>query len=196
MTTIGIDCDGVVYDFQAALRDYICAETKQTPDKFPPAESWEFFVDQWGLTYEDYAGFISRGIANQKIFWQGTPIPGAIAGVTALFKAGYTINFITARGGFADRTRCQWATASWLDEWGFPYHDIIYSEVKTLSEIDVLLDDAPQNYLDRINKGMKAVVFDQPWNRHLTDAVRVNGWSEAVQYFVKEFPVSSCVAAI
>lgn len=57
--------------------------------------------------------------------------------------------------------------------------NIIYTARKDLVEVDVLLDDKPENIEDfqKTGKG-RAVVFDWAYNRHLGNYQRVNNWWE------------------
>jgi len=50
-------------------------------------------------------------------------------------------------------------------------------------KIPILLEDAPETALDCANSGVKVILFEMPWNRHIKhkNIIRVKNWLEAVE---------------
>jgi FMN phosphatase YigB (HAD superfamily) len=51
MAKVGFDIDGVLYDFEDALREYMTEEGYAHP--MPVATTWDF-AESWGLTGEEF----------------------------------------------------------------------------------------------------------------------------------------------
>lgn len=175
---IGIDLDGVVYDFVSALRDYLVEETGRSPSDFPDATTWGFFKE-WGLTVEQYERAVRRGIRDRRVFWIGVPLPGAIDGLRALVEDGHHLTIVTAREIAGAEIAARHATESWLSAWEVPHHDLRISNSKTGLGLDLLLDDAPHHYEEAVAAGERCVLFSRPWNLGAhPEAERVWGWNE------------------
>jgi hypothetical protein len=170
-------------------------KTGRPESDFPPADTWMFFTEQWGITLDEYIDWANLGVAEQKIFWKGPQIENALWGVSELYRLGYYIKFITARGGGKPEPteQCRRATKYWLDSNGFPYDEVIVSYDKTSYDYDILIDDSPGNYESCVADGKNILVFDQAWNRHLTDAPRAMDWIEVVKYITTHYPLKASV---
>jgi uncharacterized HAD superfamily protein len=164
---IGIDLDGVCYDFVNALHAF--AEThlgRELPRNF---HVWGFF-EEWGIDWDGFLALMEAGCSAGLLYHKGDLAPGAAETLQPLHEAGHEIVFVTARGEYAQR-----ATRDWLDGHGL-YHDLIVGADDTAAHrLDILLDDGAHNIERARAEGIFAVIFDQPWNQ---DAVgpRVYGW--------------------
>jgi uncharacterized HAD superfamily protein len=186
MTRIGIDIDGTIYNFRDKLRDYIHETTGRPLEEMSiEANTWLFFDDQWGYSIEEYLAFIDQGVHDKEIFWRGEVYDNALWGVSELYRSGFEIVFITARGYHGLVDQCKMATEYWLNSHGFPYHELIIDSDKTKYDLDILIDDAPEHFFLRSQAGLDTLIYDQSWNRDLHDSPRAIGWIEVVD-FVKE----------
>lgn len=186
---LGLDCDGVVYNFVDTLRNWIHLETGKPLEEMPDAETWNFFTDQWGLTFQEYKDLTISGIDAGVIFAKGKPIPGAIEAIHSL-SHDYEIILVTSRSGFGLRyEQCRENTLKWLADNKVWFDGVIFAEDKTNRGIDILLDDAPHQVGNAVAVDERVVVFDQPWNRHVEHQDRVMDWEDFELYIRNRFPV-------
>lgn len=101
------------------------------------------------------------------------PIANALEGVEILRKH-YDVIFVTAcsTGTYDQKHR-------WLRTHGFLKHrnEYVAAFDKTLVDAYILIDDAPHNLMPWARMGLRAVIFDQPYNRML-EGLRLKGWNE------------------
>jgi 5'-nucleotidase len=105
--------------------------------------------------------------------------PGAIQGIRTLHKI-YDIVFVSASEhyGYADKYR-------WIEE-NLPFlekNNLILTHRKDLVIGDILVDDGPHNIL--ASPSQIKIVFDQPWNRQLTNYPRVSNWKQLTNLLMK-----------
>lgn len=107
----------------------------------------------------------------------GRPYPGAADTVKGWREAGHFIHVTSHR----DRA-CAQATAEWLDRIGVPYDDLhcSYDKVARCVEldIDILIDDSPENISAAIDRGMAAATILHPWNRDVCEVEDVHAASD------------------
>ena len=70
-------------------------------------------------------------------------------------------------------------TVTWLEDHRIPFWDLCFVADKPQVGADLYLDDSPTNLAAFRAAGLPAVVFDQPYNRHL-DGPRVSTSTQAV----------------
>lgn len=111
------------------------------------------------------------------------PVEGAIEGVKKLIDDGHDVVIVSAVprcGGISYHGKCHW-----LREY-MPYFKLdnfIACSRKDVVLGDVLLDDAGHNIEKYMKTGRMAVLFDQPWNQHVTDFTRrAKGWPEFLKF--------------
>jgi uncharacterized HAD superfamily protein len=94
------------------------------------------------------------------------PYPGAVEAVTGWHEAGHFIHVTSHRSSDAHD-----ATAQWLRTIGMPCDDLHCSWDKVARcaeiDIDVLIDDSPQNILRAQEAGIVPATIAHPWNRDL-----------------------------
>jgi uncharacterized HAD superfamily protein len=94
------------------------------------------------------------------------PYEGAVETVAGWHEAGHFVHVTSHRSPDA-----QEATAAWLGRIGLPYDDLHCSWDKisrcSALDIDVLIDDSPQNILRAQDAGIVPATLDHPWNRDL-----------------------------
>ncbi len=174
---VGVDLDGVVYDFVGALRSYIHRTTGRPLASMPPADSWEFWSKQWKLDKEEFLRFYRDGILDGFIFSEGAPFPQAVESARELVALGHELHIVTSRAipGAEDEARA--ATVDWLRRIGFPYESLTIASDKASVPTDIFIDDSMENY-DRLDKaGHFPWLYTQMWNASHPGR-RVLSWGE------------------
>jgi len=169
---IGLDLDGVTYDFVGQFRNYLKYVWQHEHDMPEPIE-WHF-AESWGLTTDEFSERIQQGIDANILFRFGSAYPGAVDTINRLYDYGHSIHFITHRDPRA------WAhTTEWLIDAGINYDTLNITADKTAVRTDIFLEDNIDNYLQILQSGTWSVLMDRPWNR-LGDCFlnRVHGWDQ------------------
>ena len=138
---IGVDLDGCVYDFVAALRSYLADATGADPASMPDATRWEFFED-WGLDLGAFLAACDSGVDAGVIFATGEPLAGSLESMGRLRDAGHRIHIVTDRS-FGHRSEHN--TLAWLADHRVPYDSVTFSADKTSVRTDTFIDDRPVN---------------------------------------------------
>lgn len=177
MSKIGVDLDGVIYDFthEATL---VCAKHLGVdPHTLEQAATWNFY-ESWGLSGKTFWDIIHDGVVNGLVWCNGEPMEGSVEALTALRDDGHSIHICTNREPYEE------ATINWLKSSGVPFDSVTITKDKTiLSGVDFFIDDYEGNWRALVEAGVKhVVVMDQPWNHHLSEATRVHSWHEFVEY--------------
>lgn len=184
---IGIDLDGVCYDFTAAFCEYAGGDPKSVT-------KWRFFEDM-GFTEAAFLSVCRNAIRQGKMFAEGYLLPGTKEAFDALIEMGHTIHLVTDRCSLdpEDTATIIHATRDWLEDNGLRYETIHYTGDKaTVAKelgLDFFIDDKMENFESLIDV-TRSYLMDRPWNqcsvRHVTgDALcktnRVYSWNEFVQ---------------
>lgn len=180
MARVGIDLDGVCYDFAASLRRYLWGWHRFEESACPEPTRWEFYED-WGLSLKDFLRMCHEGVDAGVIFTWGNPFPGVTEALSALRRAGHTLHVVTDRS-FGSNGRSEAATRSWLDRHRLPFDSITFTSDKTVVRADYFIDDKIENYDALHAAGVEVYLFDRPWNQangHPRD--RVSSFAEFVE---------------
>lgn len=162
---VGIDLDGVCYDFAASVREYLCQHARShTPDACGDATRWEFYED-WGLTLAEFLDVCHAGAGAGVIFTHGDPYPNVAEAFQRIRAAGHTIHVVTDRG-FGEAGASEAATRAWLDRHGLRFDSLTFSADKTVVRLDVMVDDKPANYDALEAAGVDVYLLTRPWNKH------------------------------
>lgn len=167
---VGIDLDGVVYDFENALRDWFVLRYGWNRARLPDATRWEI-ADEWGISREQFVWECTEATRARFLFVHGEPINDSVHQLGRLRKAGHEIHFITARD-FGPNTKTN--TYAWLDLWRLPYDSLTFSSNKTAVRVDAMIDDYPGNVTDLISVGVDAYLQDRLYNRDFDCPTRVS----------------------
>lgn len=181
MSRIGVDLDGVLYDFGLAFKKYLTKSHKWPELWCSEIKRWEFYED-WGISL---AGFkrICHEAADTGELWNACGLLGGSSAQEALEDlkaAGHKIHIITHRGFGTHPSASHVATARWLGTCSLPYDTLTFSEDKTLIKTDWMIEDNADNYVALEKSGCKPVLITRPWNEHLKDARRVTSVREFV----------------
>jgi hypothetical protein len=160
---LGIDLDGVCYDFIGAYRHYLANHLGWNPRDCPEPTVWECYT-QWNLDVADFVRILNEGVDAGVIFTHGDPYPGSRDALFRLRDAGHTLHVITDRN-VGRPGAAQQATAAWLAQHDLPYDSLTFSADKTIVQTDAMIDDKIENYraLDKV--GCWSYLLDRPWNQ-------------------------------
>jgi len=84
-------------------------------------------------------------------------------------------------------------TVEWLDRARIPYRDLCFVGAKRDVGADAYIDDGPHNIENLRAAGRTAIVFEQPYNRHL-GGLRAKNWNQ-VEEIVYELMTQAGVVA-
>jgi len=169
---VGIDLDGVCYDFAGSVREYLCnrVRTHKLAD-CPEATRWEFYED-WGLDTQAFLDTCRDAVNAGVIFSHGDPYPDVAEAFQIIRSAGHSIHIVTDRS-FGHPGASQHATARWLGRHNLAYDSITYTPDKTIAQVDAMIDDKPENYAALAAAGVDTYLLTRPWNQHVEGAQRV-----------------------
>jgi hypothetical protein len=176
---IGIDLDGVCYDFTAAFCRYMYWDATAV-------DKWEFFKDH-DMTTADFLRECRNAIKAGFLFSHGDLLPGTKEAFDALIDAGHTIHIITDRCSLdpEDSGLIRRRTRDWLEDNGLRYETIHYTGDKAAVAkelgLDFFIDDRAENYYEVSAAGVKTYLFDRPWNAGVDDAPRIHEWPQFVE---------------
>lgn len=174
---VGIDIDGVVYDFAASLREYLYQHHGWDEGSCTPPTRWEFYED-WGLDLPSFIQMCSDGVAAGFVFTHGSPYPGTHDAWHRIRADGHTIHVITDRN-IGHHGASEKATRAWLDLHDLPFDSLTFTADKTVVKVDTMVDDKLANYLAMRDAGVRTWLLDRPWNQdHLEHHQRVASLSE------------------
>ncbi len=202
---IGVDCDGVLCDFNSAFISRCIVVTGK--DLFGPGfvpTTWDYPTRQAGYTREETRAVWDSIKADEK-FWQNlsgyeTTLDD-ISYLRHLEEKGHDVYFITNRMG----TKARLQTIRWLRRKGFQDPMVILTQFKGLAarvlQLEFYIDDKWENCIDVASlertdihsenhsfKQVDTYIFDRPWNRDRTgiedteaDLFRVHSVKAALQ---------------
>ncbi len=178
MLNIGVDLDGVCYDFGESLRQYLVHHEGFSLDVLHYPKVWNFFLD-WGMTTEEYLEAYARGVDAGYVLRQGAPHDGCIKTLEMLKADGHQLNIVTYRtvGSKAIEN-----TMAWLQEYSIPYDTICFSKDKTVVKNDVFIEDNVENFEALESAGIRSFLMDRPWNTQKQTGFRVWDWSDFYSY--------------
>ena len=170
---IGVDLDGVVYDFADSFRRYLIGEGYRSSD-LPDPWKWNTW-ECWGMSQEEWLDHFSAGVEAGVIFGTGEPFPGAVEALQRLWNSYHDIHIVTHRTVHPDAIG--W-TAKWLAEHDIPHTSLTFAKDKTVVPVDVFIEDNVENAFALSAAGTEAVLMDRPWNRVAPGIRRVYSWAE------------------
>ncbi len=166
MLNIGLDLDGVVYDYAASVRQYLSVALDRPLESFPDPTEYRF-AELWcpGMSEEEFAEHIHAGVDAGVIFGFGVPYSTGIASsVSRLMQLGHQVHVVTARSA-GSPGRAQEATEAWLRNHYIGYSSLTLTTDKTSVPCEVFIED----YLGNIDaleaNGTTCWVVNRPWNQ-------------------------------
>lgn len=162
---IGVDLDGVCYNFQDSLARYlryykIHKEYGYTIDE---PISWEFYAE-WGMSLEEFLKHCHDGANAGFIFGKGEPHEGSVSSLSFMKAMGNRIHIITDRSFGDTPAVSENLTIDWLDRHGFEYDSLTFSADKTCVKTDFFIEDKLQNYDALDATSCKPYLVNRSWN--------------------------------
>lgn len=182
---IGVDIDGVLYDFTAAFADEAARHGVTVPSP-AIAHRWEFFYD-WGLSLQEFLTIYAAGVNAGRVLWQGQPMPGAREGLLRLHAAGHRLHALTDRTPPGAEINGVSATHAWLNNHDMSrlFTSITFTPDKTRilqhsqvrSERVWFIEDKPANHHALRDAGVESYLVNAPYNQD-ADGPRVTNLVE------------------
>jgi 5'-nucleotidase len=178
----GVDLDSVVGDYVAAFRRSVAEFKGLDPVRMGEPPEWDFCsAPGWEISSkQEYLDLHQRAVQEHHLFRWMPAYNGASETLWRLSDAGVRVKIVTHRlvaNGQHEKVVAD--TVSWLESNRIPYRDLCFVADKAASTADIYVDDAPHNItaLREAHGPDSAVVFDQPYNRHLS-GLRVTNWAQ------------------
>ncbi|ANA86461.1 nucleotidase [Gordonia phage OneUp] len=186
---VGIDLDGVLYDFAKAVREYLVKEHSWDAQLCGEPQKWAFYND-WGLTSEGF-NFICNTAADRKMLWDADFCTdyNAVTQIRRLENhPGLSLHVITARHHGWHPGVTQEATAEWL-KGKFKYDTLTFSNDKTIVRTDYMIEDSAYNHLKLRDAGTSSFLLNQAWNSDTVCRPAFGGYPHPLHRIdsVKEF---------
>lgn len=180
---LGLDLDGVIYDFVDEFHDYIAEIKGWNPDELKNPTHWAFYRD-WGMTDEEYYVELGKAAINSKVFLNGSIYDQALESIVKLKDMGFEIVIITARQLSNNPEHMHVIrknTEAWLEKNNVPFDELVIDNDKTRHSLNILIDDNTANVEAMAMRGNDAYIFDRPWNRETDLFPRVTSWPDLVR---------------
>lgn len=187
MARIGIDLDGVCFDFSASLLRYLIDIGLELPSgAHGETNTWAFY-EQWGLSLDEFIAYCNDG-ADAGYVFAGPVRPGTNDAFDILHAAGHELHIITDRAFGSTRFVSEERTREWLAEHGLTYESLTFSGDKTCVKTDYFVEDKLQNYDALEEAGVRVFLVDRPWNQVEggDDRRRVDGVRHFAQIVAQE----------
>jgi 5'(3')-deoxyribonucleotidase len=174
---LGVDLDGVVADFYAAVKP-LAAEWFGIAESSLPSE-FSYGLPEWGFSSrERYDEFHRFAVTERELFWAIEPLSGAGPALRRLSQDGVHIRIITHRLFVSHLHQKQASqTIGWLDHHGIPYRDLCFMKDKAAVGADMYIDDAPDN-VSALRDIKPTIVFSNSTNLEM-EPPRAEDWVQA-----------------
>lgn len=184
ITDVGIDMDGVVYDFMSEFKSY--CQKRLGRKHLPEPQHWEFYED-WGMDKDTFYEWLTDATVTEQLFLKGKPYPNTISGWQKLRSLNVNIHVMTHR-----HIEAVGQTAEWLQFHGLIPNSMHFGVDKVILEsiaVDqaAAIDDYVHYYEQYEEVGVKAFLRTHPWNsdyygRHVSDLL---DFANAVEIYNK-----------
>ena len=179
---IALDVDGVLADIILVWLDNYNRTHKKSVSKNDIVR-WDFW-EELGLNkytfYQELSNCWSR--------WKAVPpMEQGIANAVEMLRSVGKVDIVTAR---------EEATTEYVMQW-LEHNYIKYDDYVTVPDgrdkanlgYDIFIDDSPHNVIRIAAKGKNALLYDQPWNKSISDSkiIRIKKLAEAVNV-IAELP--------
>jgi hypothetical protein len=170
---IGLDLDGVCYDFFKAYKGFLLNVGRITQEQHDAPHNGEWnFHNAWGIDSAEFMQLFEDGVNKQIIFLDGEAYPDTRENVQRILDLGHDIHVITDRTVGLPGVSFG-LTGRWI-EWQLPkpIKSITFTRDKTVVPTDMMIDDKPSNVRELLAAGCDAYLLNQPWNQEATDLSR------------------------
>lgn len=162
---IGVDLDGVLYNFGDSVKRYLdhigqgdVWKSGPTPTPF-----WDFYKD-WGWTGEEFVRLCNDG-ADAGFIFSGPAREHAVESMGRIAATGNGIVIITDRGFGSTPEVSRRATEEWLRQHEIEYDELWFSADKTCAPTDLFVEDRLNNYDALVEAGTKTYLINRAWNQ-------------------------------
>lgn len=166
---LAIDIDSTLHPYWDQLAEI--AKRRYGVD-LPYATQYTWAIDR--LTPEQLKTVVEETHTAPNVL-AAEPYPGAVAAITHWHAQGHYIHITSHRA-----TSTHPHTAAWLQQINLPHDDLYCSSDKISRcvelEIDVLIDDSPDNLRRAAEVGITAATLEHPWNRDLPGVISAPDW--------------------
>lgn len=180
MMRIGVDLDGCVYPYVAAMRAFIVDAYLLDPESLPDPTKWEMWED-WGLSKETWVAYATAA-EKSGCFASQEPYEGALHALHHLELAGHSIHIVTHR----PTKEAQAQTIKWLETHEVPYDTLTFAKDKTIVATDVFIEDNIDNAEALREVGVRSFLMKRPWNdtglHHIPFVFNWQDFVEEVEY--------------
>jgi uncharacterized HAD superfamily protein len=195
ITKLGIDIDGCLNDFQAALALILARDYDSHPD---PSE-YEMLGDLNLKTIEQYRDFWDK--YNEELFRLLNIEENAVQVTSYFKKKGTEINIITAREYNVAKL-----TEQWLNKYNVERDNLFFAagnklDVCKWKQIEYMIEDKPDNAILLAENGIRVLLFDRPYNKKVehSNVKRVYNWMDIYDHLTngvfKEFMLEMGITA-
>ena len=174
---VGLDLDGVFYDFGASFNRYMASIGHDPVFTSPEPDRWTFFDHI--MPPAEFVQHCNDGVEAGIIF-RGPARTLSFETLWTLHDAGHDLIVITDRSFGKSPESSQKATLEWwYDEHGFPpITEIAFSPDKTILPTDIFVEDKKENYDALIDAGTPCALINRPWNMEKDGRFRISDVSD------------------
>lgn len=180
-----IDIDTPIYPFVPTM---VTFAERRLNRRLMCAPSWDFWRP-WGIDDVEFRGLLTDGIQAGVIYSAGLPAPGARDALGRRIDSGAHVALITSRGESDPDLHAlvAAATTGWLEAHRIPYSSLVICQATEgkpvmLPSATTAMDDNPTHVAAWRKHGVRACLYDDATNRHVTDPHRTVGWDEALSF--------------
>jgi hypothetical protein len=168
ITDVGIDMDGVMYDFVGVFQEFC---ENRMGRKLTPATKWDFYHD-WDMTDLTFQMWLNDATEDMQIFNWYEPMKNTAEGWASLREQGITIHILTHRHANAYQQ-----TARWLQRYDLLPDGLHFGRDKTILKVlsngkCAAIDDHVPYHNEYEKANIMSFLRTQPWNL-TSDAHRV-----------------------
>lgn len=185
---VGLDLDGVLYNFGDSCRRYLESIGKGHLWKSGPTPEpyWEWYKD-WGWTGAEFVQFCNDG-ADAGYIFTGPVRDNAVAAVEKIKDLGHQIIVITDRQFGSTPKVSHDNTIDWWNTHFPAFDEIHFSADKTIAPTDTFVEDKLENYDALISNGTPTWLINRAWNK--ADDARnridcVSDYADAIEVITK-----------
>jgi FMN phosphatase YigB (HAD superfamily) len=161
---VGVDLDGVLYNFGDSVKRYLDYIGKGDIWKSGPTPKpyWDFYKD-WGWTGKEFLDMCNAG-ADAGFIFTGPIRDGGKEAMDRLARTGNEIIIVTDRPFGSSPEVSHRNTVEWLQMHGIYYDELHFTADKTLGNCHVFVEDKLENYDSLTAAGTKTWLINRAWN--------------------------------
>lgn len=180
---IAFDLDGVLANSYEAFMAYMNQHGQ--PDWRTEDMKSLDFSESFGVT-NNYIDDMFIAFFNNDVY-QVDPIKGSIEATDQLRRNGHHLSIITHRDTATHHKTMDWVRKHYgntFDSINIMGNEKNKGEVCTVLDLEMLIDDKPENVQDATNHNITGVLFNQPYNQK-AKLPRVEGYKNLQRYITK-----------